>query len=209
MVVWETTDARPALRIARTTVFVEGVDGGTGRLQLRREDVVESAGDRVYLGGADRRTLRLPTPDGAVAVDAQQSFDGSAELEQGVVVTTQPLRPGQTTVRTRLLVQYDVRGGEYALRVTAPLPMSATCTAPSAIFAVVMLPSARSAVATAPSTIFAEFHALWPDRFINITNGITPRRWLRQANPALSSLVTSALGDGWIHGWGMRFAHDF
>ncbi len=48
------------------------------------------------------------------------------------------------------------------------------------------------------ATIFAEFHALWPDRFINITNGITPRRWLRQANPALSSLVTSAIGDGWV-----------
>ena len=120
--VWETTDARPALRIARTTVYVEGIDGASARLQLRREDVVESAGDRVYIGGADRRTLRLPTPDGAVAVDAQQSFDGSAELEQGVVVTTQPLRPGQTTVTTRLLVEYDVRAGEYALRVTAPLP---------------------------------------------------------------------------------------
>ncbi|MFA7296064.1 MAG: hypothetical protein WC211_02625 [Dehalococcoidia bacterium] len=120
--VWETTDARPSLRIARTTVYVEGIDGATARLQLRREDVVESAGDRVYVGGADRRTLRLPTPDGAVAVDAQQSFDGSADLEQGVVVTTQPLRPGQTTVTTRLLVEYDVRAGEYALRVTAPLP---------------------------------------------------------------------------------------
>ena len=67
--VWETTDARPALRIARTTVYVEGIDGASARLQLRREDVVESAGDRVYIGGADRRTLRLPTPDGAVAVD--------------------------------------------------------------------------------------------------------------------------------------------
>lgn len=123
--VWETTSTRPALRIARTTVFVDGIDGAMGRLQLRREDIVENAGDRVYIGGADRRTLRLPTPEGAIAVDAEQAFDATAELEQGVVVTTQPLRPGQTTVRTRLLVEYDVRLGEYPLRVTAPLPTAA------------------------------------------------------------------------------------
>ena len=48
------------------------------------------------------------------------------------------------------------------------------------------------------TTTFAEFHALWPDRIINITNGITPRRWLRHANPALSALITSELGDGWV-----------
>lgn len=122
LTVWETTSTQPTLRIARTTVYVEGIDGATGRLQLRREDVVENASDRVYIGGADHRTLRLPTPDGVVAVDAEQSFDGTAELEQGVVVTTQPLRPGQTTVRTRMLTEYDVRLSEYALRITAPLP---------------------------------------------------------------------------------------
>lgn len=125
LTVWETTSTRPALRIARTTMYVEGVDGGLGRLQLRREDVVENPTDRVYVGAADHRTLRLPTPDGAVAVDAQQAFDATAELEQGVVVTTQPLRPGQTTVRTRLLTEYDTRRGEYALRVTSPLPTAA------------------------------------------------------------------------------------
>jgi starch phosphorylase len=48
------------------------------------------------------------------------------------------------------------------------------------------------------TTIFAEFHALWPDRIINITNGITPRRWLKDANPRLAELVTSTIGDGWV-----------
>ena len=48
------------------------------------------------------------------------------------------------------------------------------------------------------ATIFAEFHELWPDRIINITNGITPRRWLRHANPRLAELVTSKIGEGWV-----------
>jgi glycogen phosphorylase len=42
-------------------------------------------------------------------------------------------------------------------------------------------------------TIFADFAALWPERFVNITNGITPRRWLAQANPGLSALLDETL----------------
>jgi starch phosphorylase len=48
------------------------------------------------------------------------------------------------------------------------------------------------------STIFRDFAGLFPDRFINITNGITPRRWLHQANRDLAGLVTEAIGPGWI-----------
>jgi starch phosphorylase len=46
-------------------------------------------------------------------------------------------------------------------------------------------------------SIFADFARLWPQRFNNKTNGITPRRWLAQANPALASLIDSRLGTGW------------
>ncbi len=46
-------------------------------------------------------------------------------------------------------------------------------------------------------TIFAGFASLWPERFTNMTNGVTPRRWLAQANPGLASLVDSTIGDGW------------
>lgn len=47
-------------------------------------------------------------------------------------------------------------------------------------------------------TIFKDFYELYPDKFINMTNGITPRRWLKQCNPGLSELITKEIGDGWI-----------
>jgi len=46
-------------------------------------------------------------------------------------------------------------------------------------------------------TIFADFARLFPERFDNVTNGVTPRRWLMQANPGLSSLIDSRIGTGW------------
>ena len=47
-------------------------------------------------------------------------------------------------------------------------------------------------------TIFRDFSDMWPDKFTNKTNGVTPRRWLKNANPPLSSLITDAIGDGWV-----------
>jgi glycogen phosphorylase len=45
------------------------------------------------------------------------------------------------------------------------------------------------------TTIFSDFVKIYgPDKFMNVTNGITPRRWLHQANPRLSSLIASKLG---------------
>ena len=46
-------------------------------------------------------------------------------------------------------------------------------------------------------TIFADFAKLYPDRFHNKTNGVTPRRWLAQANPSLSALLDERLGNNW------------
>ena len=43
-----------------------------------------------------------------------------------------------------------------------------------------------------------DFAELWPDKFQNKTNGVTPRRFLRLANPRLCELITSAIGDGWL-----------
>jgi len=46
-------------------------------------------------------------------------------------------------------------------------------------------------------SIFSDFARLWPQRFNNKTNGITPRRWLAQANPAFSAVLDKHIGTGW------------
>ena len=43
-----------------------------------------------------------------------------------------------------------------------------------------------------------DFAEMLPERFNNKTNGVTPRRWLLVANPALAQIVTDAIGDSWI-----------
>jgi starch phosphorylase len=47
-------------------------------------------------------------------------------------------------------------------------------------------------------TVFAELHAIHPERIVNQTNGVTPRRWLHGCNPALGSLITDQIGTGWV-----------
>jgi starch phosphorylase len=46
--------------------------------------------------------------------------------------------------------------------------------------------------------LFRDFYELWPEKFNNKTNGVTPRRWMASSNPALSALITSAIGPDWI-----------
>ena len=48
------------------------------------------------------------------------------------------------------------------------------------------------------STLFKDFYELWPEKFHNVTNGITPRRWLLKANPSLSQLISESIGENWI-----------
>ena len=46
--------------------------------------------------------------------------------------------------------------------------------------------------------LLPDFHELWPERFNNKTNGVTPRRWVLHANPRLTRLISSRIGSGWI-----------
>ena len=45
--------------------------------------------------------------------------------------------------------------------------------------------------------LFRDFYEMWPQKFNNKTNGVTPRRWLSWSNPAQCNLITEAIGDGW------------
>ncbi len=47
-------------------------------------------------------------------------------------------------------------------------------------------------------TIFSDFDKFYPGKFVNMTNGITPRRWLNQANPRLAKLISERIGCDWI-----------
>ncbi len=46
--------------------------------------------------------------------------------------------------------------------------------------------------------VFKDFYEMYPDRFYNVTNGVTQRRWLLHCNQNLSALITKKIGDGWI-----------
>ncbi|MFI3189804.1 glycogen phosphorylase [Crenothrix sp. D3] len=46
--------------------------------------------------------------------------------------------------------------------------------------------------------LFNDFYQLWPEKFNNKTNGVTPRRWLAMCNPELAELITETIGDGWV-----------
>jgi starch phosphorylase len=46
--------------------------------------------------------------------------------------------------------------------------------------------------------VLRDFYELWPEKFINVTNGVTPRRWLAVSNPEQSALMTRSIGDTWI-----------
>ena len=46
--------------------------------------------------------------------------------------------------------------------------------------------------------LFRDFYELWPGKFNNKTNGVTPRRWIAHCNPGLSRLISEKIGDGWV-----------
>jgi starch phosphorylase len=46
--------------------------------------------------------------------------------------------------------------------------------------------------------LFRDFSTLWPEKLVNVTNGITPRLWLYQANPGLRRLICEHIGEGWV-----------
>lgn len=119
--VFETTAEAPALSIAVTTVTVIALDRAAGELTLLREDAVRNPGDRVYVGDATGVTFRVPAFDGVTDAGGLVD-DGSVRYEAGVVTAAIPLVPGETSIVTRYVVQYDRAADRYRLRATAPIP---------------------------------------------------------------------------------------
>jgi hypothetical protein len=121
--VYQTTSDVPAdLRIDSTVMSVQGLDRAQAQLTLQREDQVVNSTDRVYVGGEDKVSLRMPAPDGVIQLLDATTVDGEAKLDGGTVTTDQPLKPGTNLVVTRYLVGYDLSADDYRMRVTAPLP---------------------------------------------------------------------------------------
>jgi len=63
------------------------------------------------------------------------------------------------------------------------------------------------------NSLFKDFHEMFPDKFQNVTNGVTQRRWLLSCNPLLSEFITQRIGDGWIKNFSeiknlSKFAND-
>jgi starch phosphorylase len=47
-------------------------------------------------------------------------------------------------------------------------------------------------------TVLKDLYDMYPDRFVNVTNGVTPRRWIALSNPGLAELLTAKIGDQWV-----------
>lgn len=50
-------------------------------------------------------------------------------------------------------------------------------------------------------SVFKEFYEMFPHKFLNMTNGVTPRRWLYSCNPGLSKLISDTIGDNEDYYW--------
>ena len=46
--------------------------------------------------------------------------------------------------------------------------------------------------------LLRDFYEMWPEKFVNVTNGVTPRRWVALSNPRQAALTSSKIGDGWV-----------
>ena len=47
-------------------------------------------------------------------------------------------------------------------------------------------------------TVLKDLYDMYPDRFVNVTNGVTPRRWIALSNPGLTALITKSIGERWV-----------
>ena len=107
------------------------------------------------------------------------------EINQRHLTTVRTRFPGDEAIASRMSLIHE--DGERRVRMAALSIVAAhRVNGVSALHSELMV-----------QTIFADFARLYPERFTNVTNGVTPRRWLAQANPALASVLDARLGPGW------------
>jgi len=94
--------------------------------------------------------------------------------------------PGENELRRRMSIIGE-EGGKRVRMAHLAMVGSHTVNGVAAIHTLLM-----------KQTIFADFDRFYPGKIVNMTNGITPRRWLHQANPRLSELISSRIGKGWV-----------
>jgi glycogen phosphorylase len=109
-------------------------------------------------------------------------------INHDFLVLAGTVRPGDHDFLSRLsLIDEGAHGGERRVRMAhLSIVGSHKVNGVSALHSELLV-----------QTIFSDFAAIWPDRFTNMTNGVTPRRWLAQANPGLSALLDQHIGSAW------------
>jgi starch phosphorylase len=110
------------------------------------------------------------------------------EINQRFLDELQRRFPGDNALAARVsLIDEGAHGGERRVRMASlALVASHRVNGVAALHSELMV-----------QTIFADYARIWPERFHNVTNGVTPRRWLQQANPQLSALLDERIGTGW------------
>jgi glycogen phosphorylase len=111
------------------------------------------------------------------------------EINRRFLDEVQARFPGDAAMvaRVSLIDEGGPHGGERRVRMAAlAIVASHKVNGVSALHSQLMV-----------ETIFADYAQLWPQRFLNVTNGVTPRRWLIQANPGLCALLDKSIGQSW------------
>ena len=109
------------------------------------------------------------------------------EINQRFLWQAQLRWPGEArSAGARVASSRRRRGGRCAWPTSPPSPPTASTASPRCT---------RDLIKT---DLLPDFHELWPERFNNKTNGVTPRRWLLHANPRLTRLISSRIGSSWI-----------
>lgn len=95
--------------------------------------------------------------------------------------------PGDTELLSRVSIIDETQGGRVRMAHLAVIG-SHTVNGVAALHSELL-----------KTTLFADFDRIYPGKFVNVTNGITPRRWLNQSNPGLTQLISAAIGDDFQH----------